>query len=34
MKKMISLILAFCMAVMLVPALAENADVAGKWVGS
>lgn len=34
MKKLISLILAFCMAVMLVPALAENADVAGKWVGS
>ena len=34
MKKLMSLILAFCMAVMLVPALAENADVAGEWIGS
>ena len=29
MKKLISLILVFCMAVMLVPALAESADIAG-----
>ena len=34
MKKMISLILAFCMAVMLVPALAESADIAGEWIAS
>lgn len=32
MKKLISLILVFCMAVMLVPALAESADVAGEWI--
>ena len=34
MKKLISLILVFCMAVMLVPALAESAGVAGEWIGS
>lgn len=32
MKKLISLILVFCMAVMLVPALAESADIAGEWI--
>ena len=31
MKKLISLILVLCMAVILVPALAESADIAGKW---
>ena len=34
MKKLISLILVFCMAVMLVPALAESADIAGEWIAS
>ena len=34
MKKLISLILIFCMAVMLVPALAESADIAGEWIAS
>ena len=34
MKKLISMILVFCMAVMLVPALAESADIAGEWIGS
>ena len=33
MKKLISVILVFCMAVMLVPALAESAGVAGDWIG-
>ena len=32
MKKLISLILIFCMAVMLLPALAESADIAGEWI--
>ena len=32
MKKLISLILIFCMAVMLVPALAESADITGEWI--
>ena len=31
MKKLISLILVFCMAVILVPALAESADIVGEW---
>ena len=31
MKKLISVILVFCMAVMLVPALAESADITGEW---
>ena len=31
MKKMISLFLVFCMAVLLVPALAESADITGTW---
>ena len=31
MKKLISVILAFCMAAMLVPALAESADITGEW---
>ena len=34
MKKLIALVLVFCMAIMLVPALAESADVAGEWVCS
>ena len=34
MEKLISLILVFCMAVMLVPALAESADIAGEWIAS
>ena len=34
MKKLISLFLVFCMAIMLVPALAESADIAGDWIGS
>ena len=34
MKKLISLILVFCMTIMLVPALAESADIAGEWAGS
>jgi hypothetical protein len=34
MKKLISLILVFCMTIMLVPALAESADIAGEWTGS
>ena len=32
MKKMISVILVFCMAAMLVPALAESADITGEWI--
>ena len=34
MKKLISMILVLCMAVMLVPVLAESADVTGEWMGS
>ena len=34
MKKLIALVLVFCMAIILVPALAEGADVAGEWVCS
>ena len=34
MKKLITLILVLCMAIMLVPALAESADIAGEWVAS
>ena len=34
MKKLISLILVFCMAVLLVPSLAESVDVSGEWIGS
>ena len=34
MKKLIALVLVFCMAIILVPALAESADVAGEWVCS
>jgi len=34
MKKLISLILVFCITIMLVPALAESADIAGEWAGS
>ena len=34
MKKLISLFLILCMAVMLVPALAEGADIAGDWIAS
>ena len=32
MKKLISVILVFCMAVMLVPSLAESADIEGEWI--
>lgn len=32
MKKLISVILVFCMAAMLVPALAESADITGEWI--
>ena len=31
MRKLISLILVFCMAVILVPALAESAGIVGEW---
>lgn len=34
MKKLISLALVLCMAVMLLPALAEGADIAGEWIAS
>ena len=34
MKKLISMALVLCMAVMLLPALAEGTDIAGEWMGS
>ena len=34
MKKLISLLLVLCMSILLIPVLAENADIAGEWIGS
>ena len=34
MKKLTSLILILCMVIVLLPATAENADIAGEWTGS